>query len=1156
MKDEFDQQAWIEDEEAAVRALAYLHGELGEFEAEQFEHELESHPEWQPGFEAMKKVVEHGKAAFDASDRWKLSSDKREALLEKLGAPASEPSVTVVEPEPAPLNPWLQLGAAAAVVTVVLGGTLAYQSQGTKDSFSGWTNYPPQSESMVAYSESSTVSGEGKNAEQVPLLGDLPVLRGLFGSKDETQSAPSAPKKNARLAAEREAGSSRQIAQSTKFLEARQSNREELGFDWMLSDESTKADLDQDGFGFADEKGRIVRKEIPARPAAPSAPSSRAIAANEPSPVVVPVPEIEVPDSNQNFGDGNDFGDGWGESGAGEKVAYGYHGSYKTDGRETAKATDFVNGRIPQEQDRTRFDLYYSDQTGGFEDQGLAANQPEPYQTPPAFYVPKDNKDYSSDAWPQEKEKKLRTFTGKLREGFVTGGNRSGQFELSDETLDDIVNNPDRNARGVIEPVERARERKKLGANDLQNKAVESAKLAKLMALRESLDSKGALVDERREGLTRFTEENSIIYVPGSSLTVKDREFEDYVQSKVALAGVERGQVELSSQIKSLEAIRDDQLAEYAAQIDLPENVVKRLYPELEKMRLEKARAQANGLGADHPSVVAIDQDIEALDQQIQEGIVGLRDTLRINQEQLEARAVELRKMVEIKKQEAKTKGMVDQKFRQMNDQYERELAEWKALRDQMFEAEKEVFGAQDEAKAEPVPAAPIAPAVSDDETLTSDEEASTFSLHVGEVSFQMAANALLQQSSWPESGAVRPEEFYNGFELRESEPRGAVACEISQSEHPFAQGRNLMRLGVRAGSSGRAMSQPLNLVILLDQSGSMQRYDRQATLGAALRSLASLLGPQDRISVIGFARTSHLLADRLTAQEFQGRIGQLVSRPAEGGTNLELAIGLSGAMADRMSERGGQTRVVLFTDGAANLGQDDPEQLRLQVEGLRQRGIALDACGIGLPELDDDKLAALSKSGDGRYYALNQPDEADAKFARQLAGAFRPAAKDLKVQVVFNPARVPSYRLVGFDDHLLAKEDFRNDAVDAAEIASAETGNAIYEYQVNDGGSGAIGEVFVRFKVPETGQVIERSWTIPYQSRVKRFEESDPAHQLLASAGFVAERLRGGRAGARVELDQLEARLAELEFAGMKQEKLTVLRQMVAKMRQMEAGR
>ena len=162
------------------------------------------------------------------------------------------------------------------------------------------------------------------------------------------------------------------------------------------------------------------------------------------------------------------------------------------------------------------------------------------------------------------------------------------------------------------------------------------------------------------------------------------------------------------------------------------------------------------------------------------------------------------------------------------------------------------------------------------------------------------------------------------------------------------------------------------------------------------------------------------------------------------------------------------------------------------------------------------------SVSGDGRYYVINSPVEADAGFARQLAGAFRPAAQNVKVQVRFNPARVRSYRLIGFEQHRLRQEDFRNDQVDAAELAAEEAAVALYQVEVLPEGEGELGDVFVRFRNTGTSEMVERSWTLAYVPQAPAFDHATPSMQLAATSAMVAEKLRGGALADQIRLGDL----------------------------------
>ena len=399
----------------------------------------------------------------------------------------------------------------------------------------------------------------------------------------------------------------------------------------------------------------------------------------------------------------------------------------------------------------------------------------------------------------------------------------------------------------------------------------------------------------------------------------------------------------------------------------------------------------------------------------------------------------------------------------------------------------------------------------------------STFSLHVSDVSFKLA-RASLARGEWPLPEQVRTEEFINSFDYGDPAPNQdeRVSCRVEQAAHPFLQQRNLMRISMRTAAQGRAAGVPLRLTVLLDNSGSMDRADRVESVKSAFRLLAGQLTKEDRVTLISFARTSRLLADRMPGDQ-AGRLVELVeSTPSEGGTNLEQALRLGVAKASEQKLEGGQNRIVLVTDGAANLGNARPEGLVALVEKMRQQGIAFDACGVGADGYNDEILESLTRKGDGRYYFLDRPEDADSGFARQIAGALRPAARNVKVQVNFNPARVGRYKLYGFEKHRLKKEDFRNDSIDAAEMAAEEAGNAVYQVEVLPGGSGHIGTVSVRFQDTETDRMVEETWTILYQPQVPYLEEASSSLRLASGAALLGEKLKGTPIGNTVEMTRL----------------------------------
>jgi Ca-activated chloride channel family protein len=288
------------------------------------------------------------------------------------------------------------------------------------------------------------------------------------------------------------------------------------------------------------------------------------------------------------------------------------------------------------------------------------------------------------------------------------------------------------------------------------------------------------------------------------------------------------------------------------------------------------------------------------------------------------------------------------------------------------------------------------------------------------------------------------------------------------------------------------------------------------------LRVLASQLQPQDTVSVVTFSRTARLWADGVSGDKAGAMLDQVGGITPDGGTNLEEAMRLAYETARRHYLANGMNRVVLLTDGAANLGNVDAAVLKEKVEAQRKQGIALDCFGIGWEGFNDDTLEQLSRNGDGRYAFINTPGDASKEFAAKLAGALQVAASDVKVQVEFNPQRVITYRQIGYAKHQLTKQQFRDNTVDAAEIAAQEAGNALYTVETKADGIGPIATVRVRYKVPGTTDYRERSWDVPYTGSAVALEQSSAAMRLAATASAFSEWLTASLFAQEVTPDEL----------------------------------
>ncbi|MFO0977900.1 MAG: von Willebrand factor type A domain-containing protein [Planctomycetaceae bacterium] len=450
----------------------------------------------------------------------------------------------------------------------------------------------------------------------------------------------------------------------------------------------------------------------------------------------------------------------------------------------------------------------------------------------------------------------------------------------------------------------------------------------------------------------------------------------------------------------------------------------------------------------------------------------------------------------------------------------------------------------------------PVAPPAGLNETNAAAEAFSTFSLHVSDVSFKLAS-AALAKGEWPEASKIRIEEFVNAFDYGDPLPgkNERVSCAVEQGIHPFLQQRNVLRVSMRTSAEGRAANTPLRLTFVLDNSGSMERADRQATVRKAFALLSQQLTAIDQVTLISFSRQPRLLAENISGTE-AAKLVQLVEQlPSEGGTNIEAALQLAFKKTASHKTPGAQHRIVLLTDGAVNLGNANPESLSRMVESMRESGIAFDAAGISADGLNDEVLEALTRKGDGRYYLMDSQEDADDSFVQQIAGALRPSASNVKVQVEFNPKRVGQYKLLGFEKHLLKQEDFRNDTVDAAEMAAAEAGVAMYQFEARPDGEGDVGSVSVRFRDLSTGEMVEHRWPIPYEPDAARPDQATPSLRIATAAAMLAAKLKGEALGETVDLQTLSRMIDGIPSHMQSNLRIQQLKAMIEQARQLEAN-
>ena len=331
----------------------------------------------------------------------------------------------------------------------------------------------------------------------------------------------------------------------------------------------------------------------------------------------------------------------------------------------------------------------------------------------------------------------------------------------------------------------------------------------------------------------------------------------------------------------------------------------------------------------------------------------------------------------------------------------------------------------------------------------------STFSIDVDTASYSNVRR-FINNGSLPPKDAVRVEEMINYFSYDYREPEGdqPFSIDLDSTECPWDTSHRLLRIGLKGREVANEKRPASNLVFLLDVSGSMMPAERLPLVKQAMRLLVEKLSEKDRVAVVVYAGGSGLALTSTSGNEKEKILRALEELKAGGSTNGAEGIELAYQVAADNFIKGGVNRVILATDGDFNIGVTNQGDLIRLIEEKAKTGVFLSVLGVGTDNLKDSTMQKLADKGNGNYAYLDSVEEARKVLVQQINGTLMTIAKDVKIQVEFNPARVASYRLIGYEKRMLRKEDFNNDKIDAGEIGAGHTVTALYE--VVPAGSGA----------------------------------------------------------------------------------------------------
>lgn len=403
----------------------------------------------------------------------------------------------------------------------------------------------------------------------------------------------------------------------------------------------------------------------------------------------------------------------------------------------------------------------------------------------------------------------------------------------------------------------------------------------------------------------------------------------------------------------------------------------------------------------------------------------------------------------------------------------------------------------------------------------------STFSVDVDTASYSNMRR-FLSQGVMPPEDSIRVEELLNYFDYQYEAP--------GEGDHPFAihtqlaptpwnEHTQLLRIGVQGYEVEAESLPPMNLVFLLDVSGSMNQPNKLPLLQRAFGLLVDRLRPEDKVAIVVYAGASGVVLEPTGGDDRVSISHALNQLQAGGSTHGSAGIQLAYQVAEAQFREGGINRVILGTDGDFNVGVTNLDDLKTLIEAKRDSGVFFSALGFGTGNYNDQLMEELTNLGNGTAYYIDQFREARKVFAEDLTGTLHTIAKDVKIQVEFNPAQVAEYRLIGYDNRQLRREDFNNDRVDAGDVGAGHSVTALYEvvparsdfrftdplrFQEHSGVEATASELaFVKLRYKQPDQDRSILMTQPVGAATET-QSMDNAMQFAAAVAGFSELLRG----------------------------------------------
>lgn len=412
----------------------------------------------------------------------------------------------------------------------------------------------------------------------------------------------------------------------------------------------------------------------------------------------------------------------------------------------------------------------------------------------------------------------------------------------------------------------------------------------------------------------------------------------------------------------------------------------------------------------------------------------------------------------------------------------------------------------------------------------TRADNLSTFALDVDTASYAVARR-YVTEGALPPPDAVRVEEFVNYFEQDYALPSNtAFGIYADSAPSPFHfDGTHILRVGIKGYDVPADQRPATALTFVIDVSGSMAQENRLGLVKRSLQMLVQQMRPEDTMAIVIYGTEAGVLVPPTSGAEKDQILSALYSLEPSGSTNAEAGLMLGYQQANQSYVPNGINRVILCSDGVANVGTTDPETLAQTLRSYADAGITLTTIGFGMGDYNDVLMEQLADQGDGNYGYVDTLEEAERFLVTEASSTLQTIALDAKVQVDFNPETVARYRLMGYENRAVADEDFRNNAVDAGEIGAGHTVTALYAVQFVPGTTGRVATVQLRWEDPTTREVREIAGEVQTSDVASSFDAASLRYQLDVVVAHYAELLRRSPYAQYVSLADLRVRSERL---------------------------